>query len=43
MAAAAQIAKLTEGAQTTSAEAVLAIERRGEQLDALDGDDRRAG
>jgi methyl-accepting chemotaxis protein len=32
MAAAAQIAKLTEGAQTTSAEAVQAIERRGEQL-----------
>jgi methyl-accepting chemotaxis protein len=32
MAAAAQIAKLTEGAQTTSGEAVLAIERRGQQL-----------
>ncbi|HVC78730.1 MAG TPA: methyl-accepting chemotaxis protein [Candidatus Micrarchaeaceae archaeon] len=32
MAAAAQIAKLTDGAQTTSGEAVLAIERRGEQL-----------
>jgi methyl-accepting chemotaxis protein len=32
MAAAAQIAKLTEGAQATSGEAVLAIERRGEQL-----------
>jgi methyl-accepting chemotaxis protein len=32
MAAASQIAKLTEGAQTTSGEAVLAIERRGEQL-----------
>ena len=32
MAAASQIAKLTEGAQATSAEAVHAIERRGEQL-----------
>jgi methyl-accepting chemotaxis protein len=32
-AAAAQIAKLTESAQATSAEAVLAIERRGHQLD----------
>ena len=32
MAAASQIAKLTEGALTTSGEAVLAIERRGEQL-----------
>jgi methyl-accepting chemotaxis protein len=32
-AAAAQIAKLTEGAQATSGEAVLAIERRGQQLD----------
>ena len=32
MAAAAQIAKLTDGAQATSGEAVLAIERRGEQL-----------
>ena len=32
MAAATQIAKLTDGAQPTSAEAVLAIERRGEQL-----------
>jgi methyl-accepting chemotaxis protein len=32
MAAAAQIAKLTDGAQATSAEAVQAIERRGEQL-----------
>ena len=32
MAAARQIAKLTDGAQATSAEAVLAIERRGEQL-----------
>jgi methyl-accepting chemotaxis protein len=32
MAAAAQIAKLTEGAQATSGEAVLAIERRREQL-----------
>jgi methyl-accepting chemotaxis protein len=32
MAAASQIAKLTEGAQTTSGEAVLAIERRREQL-----------
>jgi methyl-accepting chemotaxis protein len=31
-AAAAQIAKLTEGAQTTSGEAVVAIERRGQQL-----------
>jgi methyl-accepting chemotaxis protein len=31
--AAAQIAKLTDGAQATSGEAVLAIERRGEQLD----------
>lgn len=31
-AAANQIAKLTEGAQTTSGEAVLAIERRGQQL-----------
>jgi methyl-accepting chemotaxis protein len=30
--AAAQIAKLTEGAQTTSGEAVVAIERRGQQL-----------
>jgi methyl-accepting chemotaxis protein len=33
MAAAARIAKLTEGAQTTSAEAVVAIQRRGQQLD----------
>ena len=32
-AAAARIAKLTEGAQATSSEAVLAIERRGQQLD----------
>jgi methyl-accepting chemotaxis protein len=32
MAAASQIAKLTEGALATSGEAVLAIERRGEQL-----------
>jgi methyl-accepting chemotaxis protein len=32
MAAAAQIAKLTDGALATSGEAVLAIERRGEQL-----------
>jgi methyl-accepting chemotaxis protein len=32
MAAAAQIAKLTEGALATSGEAVLAIERRGQQL-----------
>ena len=32
-AAAAQIAKLAEGAQATSGEAVVAIERRGEQLD----------
>jgi methyl-accepting chemotaxis protein len=32
MAAATQIAKLTEGALATSGEAVLAIERRGEQL-----------
>ena len=32
MAAAGQIAKLTDGAQATSGEAVLAIERRGEQL-----------
>jgi methyl-accepting chemotaxis protein len=32
MAAATQIAKLTDGAQATSGEAVLAIERRGEQL-----------
>ncbi len=32
-AAAAQIAKLTQGAQATSAEAVAAIERRGHQLD----------
>ena len=32
MAAATQIAQLTEGAQATSAEAVLAIERRGTQL-----------
>jgi methyl-accepting chemotaxis protein len=32
MAAAAQIAKLTDGAQATSAEATQAIERRGEQL-----------
>jgi methyl-accepting chemotaxis protein len=32
MAASSQIAKLTEGALTTSGEAVLAIERRGEQL-----------
>jgi methyl-accepting chemotaxis protein len=32
MAAASQIAKLTEGAQATSAEATHAIERRGEQL-----------
>jgi methyl-accepting chemotaxis protein len=32
MAAAAQIAKLTEGAQATSGEAVFAIERRREQL-----------
>ncbi len=32
LAAAAQIAKLTDGAQATSGEAVLAIERRGEQL-----------
>ena len=32
MAAAAQIAKLTDGAETTSGEAVQAIERRGEQL-----------
>jgi len=32
MAAAAQIEKLTDGAQTTSGEAVVAIERRGEQL-----------
>ncbi len=32
MAAAAQIAKLTDGAQATSGEAVLAIERRGDQL-----------
>ncbi|HXC79095.1 MAG TPA: HAMP domain-containing methyl-accepting chemotaxis protein [Candidatus Acidoferrum sp.] len=32
MAAAAQIEKLTDGAQTTSGEAVLAIERRAEQL-----------
>jgi methyl-accepting chemotaxis protein len=32
MAAAGQIAKLTDGALTTSGEAVLAIERRGEQL-----------
>jgi len=32
-AAAAQIAKLADGAQATSAEAVLAIERRGRQLD----------
>jgi methyl-accepting chemotaxis protein len=32
-AAAAQIAKLADGAQATSAEAVLAIERRGHQLD----------
>jgi methyl-accepting chemotaxis protein len=31
-AAAAQIAKLTEGAQATSGEAVVAIERRGQQL-----------
>jgi methyl-accepting chemotaxis protein len=32
-AAAAQITKLTEGAQITSAEALAAIERRGQQLD----------
>jgi len=32
MAAATQIAKLTDGAQATGAEAVLAIERRGQQL-----------
>jgi methyl-accepting chemotaxis protein len=32
-AAAAQIARLADGAQATSAEAVLAIERRGRQLD----------
>lgn len=32
MAAAAQIAKLTDGAMATNGEAVLAIERRGEQL-----------
>jgi len=32
-AAAAQIAKLAEGAQSTSAEAVLAIDKRGRQLD----------
>jgi methyl-accepting chemotaxis protein len=32
MAAASQIAKLTDGALATSGEAVLAIERRGEQL-----------
>ena len=32
-AAAAQIAQLADGAQATSAEAVLAIERRGHQLD----------
>jgi methyl-accepting chemotaxis protein len=32
-AAAGQIAALTDGAQATSAEAVLAIERRGQQLD----------
>jgi len=32
-AAAAQIAKLTDGAKTTSGEAVMAIERRGQQLD----------
>ncbi|MDQ6877421.1 MAG: methyl-accepting chemotaxis protein [Candidatus Dormibacteraeota bacterium] len=32
-AAAAQIAKLTDGAQATSSEAVAAIERRGQQLD----------
>jgi len=32
-AAAAQIAKLAEGAQATSAEAVLAIDKRGRQLD----------
>jgi methyl-accepting chemotaxis protein len=33
-AAAAEITKLAEGAQATSGEAVLAIERRGQQLDA---------
>jgi methyl-accepting chemotaxis protein len=32
-AAAGEISKLVEGAQTTSAEAVVAIERRGQQLD----------
>jgi methyl-accepting chemotaxis protein len=32
-AAAGEISKLAEGAQTTSAEAVVAIERRGQQLD----------
>jgi methyl-accepting chemotaxis protein len=32
-AAAAQISKLVEGAKVTSSEAVLAIERRGQQLD----------